>query len=245
MHKNKASYVPMRPTIVELFSLTLEMLDCITLEPPIPATACVIWMHGLGANGNDFVPMVPEFGLPRDHSVRFIFPNAPTMPVTINDGYVMRAWYDILSAELDKRADENGVRKSAAAIDELIADQRAKGIASTRIVLAGFSQGGVIALQTGLRYPERLGGIMALSTYLACAETLGAEASRSNRDLPIFYAHGTIDPVISIALAKLSKARLDTHGYKVQWREYGMPHSVCAEEIDDIAAFLKRVLAIG
>ena len=226
-------------------SYNMIMLETITLAPPSPATACVIWMHGLGADGNDFVPMVPELGLPRDHSVRFIFPNAPTMPVTINGGYVMRAWYDILAAELDKRADETGVRKSAVAIDELIADQRSKGIASKRIVLAGFSQGGVIALQTGLRYPEKLGGIMALSTYLACAETLGAEASSSNRDLPIFMAHGSMDPVISIALAKLSKARLDTHGYKVEWHEYGMPHSVCAEEIDDIAAFLKRVLAIG
>ena len=225
--------------------MTLDMLDCITLEPSTSATACVIWMHGLGADGNDFVPMVPELGLPKGHPVRFIFPNAPTMPVTINGGYVMRAWYDILSAELDKRADENGVRNSAVAIDELIADQCGKGIASNRVVLAGFSQGGVIALQTGLRYPEKLGGIMALSTYLACAETIGAEASSANRDLPIFYAHGSTDPVIAIALAKLSKARLDTHGYKVEWHEYGMPHSVCAEEIDDIAAFLKRVLAIG
>ena len=221
------------------------MLDCITIEPPSPATVCVIWMHGLGADGNDFVPMLPELGLPRDHSVRFMFPNAPTMPVTINGGYVMRAWYDLVSAELDKRADETGVRKSALAIDELIADQRAKGVESKHIVLAGFSQGGVIALHTGLRYRERLGGIMALSTYLACAESLGAEASSSNRDLPIFYAHGAADPVISMALAKLSKARLDTHGYKVEWHEYGMPHSVCPEEIDDIAAFLKRVLAIA
>ncbi len=199
-------------------------------------------MHGLGADGNDFVPMVPELGLPRDHGVRFVFPNAPTMPVTINGGYVMRAWYDIASAELDKRADEAGVRRSQAAIVELIDDQISKGIASHRIVLAGFSQGGVIALQTGLRYPAKLGGIMALSTYLACAETLGAEASANNRNLPIFMAHGSMDPVISIALAKLSKGRLETHGYKIDWHEYGMPHSVCAEEIDHIAAFLKRTL---
>jgi phospholipase/carboxylesterase len=137
------------------------------------------------------------------------------------------------------------VRKSAAAIDELINDQIAKGIASHRIVLAGFSQGGVVALQTGLRYPEKLGGIMALSTYLACADSVGTEAASSNRNIPIFYAHGSVDPVISIALAKQSKARLETHGYAVQWHEYGMPHSVCAEEIDDIAAFLKRVLSIG
>lgn len=221
------------------------MLECITLEPVAPANACVIWMHGLGADGNDFVPMVPELDLPRGHAVRFIFPNAPTMAVTINGGYVMRAWYNIVSAELDKRADENGVRTSAFAIDALIADQRAKGIASNRIVLAGFSQGGVIALQAGLRYPEKLGGIMALSTYLACAETLATEASSSNRNLPIFMVHGTMDQVIPIALAKRSKSRLETHGYKIDWHEYGMPHSVCAEEIEDIAAFLKRVLAIA
>ncbi len=220
------------------------MLDCITLEPDSPATACVIWMHGLGADGNDFVPIVPELNLPTGHGVRFVFPNAPTMPVTINGGYVMRAWYDIISAELDKRADEGGVRRSQALIEELIADQRSKGIAADRILLAGFSQGGVIALQTGLRHPEKLAGIMALSTYLACADSLGVEASAANRQIPLFMVHGSMDPVIPVALAKLSKARLETHGYKVEWHEYGMPHSVCAEEIDDIAAFLKRVLAL-
>lgn len=220
------------------------MLDCITLEPDSPATACVIWMHGLGADGNDFVPIVPELNLPTGHGVRFVFPNAPTMPVTINGGYVMRAWYDIVSAELDKRADEGGVRRSQTLIEELIADQRSKGIAADRILLAGFSQGGVIALQTGLRHPDKLAGIMALSTYLACADSLGVEASAANRKIPLFMVHGSMDPVIPVALAKLSKARLETHGYKVEWHEYGMPHSVCAEEIDDIAAFLKRVLAL-
>ena len=220
------------------------MLDCITLEPDSPATACVIWMHGLGADGNDFVPIVPELNLPAGNGVRFVFPNAPTMPVTINGGYVMRAWYDIVAAELDKRADEAGVRRSQALIEELIADQRSNGIAADRILLAGFSQGGVIALQTGLRHKERLAGIMALSTYLACADSLGVEASAANRQIPLFMVHGSVDPVIPVTLAKLSKARLETHGYHVEWHEYGMPHSVCAEEIDDIAAFLKRVLAL-
>lgn len=220
------------------------MLDCITLDPPNAATACVFWMHGLGADGNDFVPIVPELGLRRDHSVRFVFPNAPSMPVTINGGYVMPAWYDIASAEIDKRADEAGVRRSQAAITELIADQRGKGIASDRIVLAGFSQGGVIALQTGLRHSEKLGGIMALSTYLACVETLGTEAATANRNIPVLMAHGAIDQVIPVALAKLSKARMETHGYKIEWHEYGMAHSVCAEEIAAIGAFLKRVLAL-
>ncbi len=220
------------------------MLDCITLEPDSPATACVLWLHGLGADGNDFVPIVPELNLPAGHGVRFVFPNAPTMPVTINGGYVMRAWYDIVSAELDKRADEAGVRRSQALVEALVAEQRGKGIASERILLAGFSQGGVIALQTGLRYPEKLAGIMALSTYLAAADSLGTEASAANRQIPLFMAHGSMDPVIPVALAKLSKARLETHGYKVEWHEYGMPHSVCVEEVDDIAAFLKRVLAL-
>ena len=220
------------------------MLDCITLDPPSPATACVIWMHGLGADGNDFVPVVPELGLPEAHSVRFVFPNAPSMPVTINGGHVMPAWYDITSVELDKRADEAGVRRSQSAISELIADQRAQGISAERIVLAGFSQGGVIALQTGLRHAEKLGGVMALSTYLACVESVGTEASPANRDIPIFMAHGSMDPVISIALAKLSKARLETHGYVIDWHEYGMPHSVCAEEIEAIGAFLIRILKL-
>ena len=189
-------------------------------------------------------PLKTELGLPAGHSVRFAFPNAPSMPVTINGGHVMPAWYDISSAEIDKRADEAGVRKSQAAITELIADQRAKGIASERIVLAGFSQGGVIALQTGVRHGEKLGGVMALSTYLACVDSVGTEAAPVNRDIPIFMAHGSMDPVIPVALAKLSKARLETHGYKIEWHEYGMPHSVCAEEIDAIGAFLTRVLKL-
>jgi phospholipase/carboxylesterase len=221
------------------------MLDSIVLEPTSPANAAVIWMHGLGADGNDFVPVVPELGLPKNHGVRFVFPNAPTMPVTINGGYVMRAWYDIVGADLNNRADEIGVRRSQSQISEIIADQRAKGIASERIVLAGFSQGGVIAMQTALRHSEKLAGVIALSTYLACSETLGAEGTLANKDTPVFYAHGVVDPVIPMTLAKQSKAKLETHGYRVEWHEYGMPHSVCAEEIDDIAAFLKRVLAIA
>ncbi|TAG46278.1 MAG: carboxylesterase [Betaproteobacteria bacterium] len=221
------------------------MLDSITLDPPTPATACVIWMHGLGADGNDFVPLVPELDLPRNHGVRFVFPNAPTMPVTINNGYVMRAWYDIVGAELDKRADESGVRRSQSQINELIADQRSKGIAANKILLAGFSQGGVIAMQTTLRYPEKLAGVLALSTYLACADTMGSEGTLANKSTPIFYAHGTVDPVIPMRLAQQSRAVLATHGYTVEAHDYGMPHSLCAEEVDDIAEFLKRVLAVA
>jgi phospholipase/carboxylesterase len=220
------------------------MLDSIILEPDFPADACVIWMHGLGADGNDFVPIIPELDLPRTHTVRFVFPNAPTMPVTINGGYVMRAWYDIVGADLDNRADEAGVRRSQSEINEIIADQRAKGISTKRIVLAGFSQGGVIALQTALRHPEPFAGVLALSTYLACRDTMGIEGTLANKATPIFYAHGSMDPVIPMALAKRSKAELENHGYLVEWHEYGMPHSVCAEEVNDIAAFLKRVLHV-
>lgn len=210
-----------------------------------PANACVIWMHGLGADANDFVPPIPELGRHARHSVRFVFPNAPTMPVTINGGYVMRAWYDIASAEIDKRADEGGVRRSQAAISELIADQNAKGIASGRIILAGFSQGGVIALQTGLRHPDKLAGVVALSTYLACVSTLGAEASTANRDLPIFCGMERWTRSFPCRSQNCQKHILETHGYKVEWHEYGMPHSVCAEEVEDISAFLKRILQIA
>ena len=221
------------------------MLDSIILDPPTDATACVIWMHGLGADGNDFVPVVRELNLPKNHSVRFVFPNAPTMPVTINNGHIMPAWYDIIGADLQNRADEAGVRRSQAEINDIIADQRAQGIASEKIVLAGFSQGGVIALQTALRHPEKFAGVLALSTYLACADTLGSEGTVANHKTPIFYAHGTGDPVIPLALAKQSRAKLENHGHSVRWHEYPMPHSVCAQEVEDIAKFLKKVLAIA
>jgi Predicted esterase len=219
------------------------MLDCLTLEPPGPANAAIIWMHGLGADAHDFVPIVPELGLPQDHGIRFIFPNAPMRPVTINGGYVMRAWYDIVAAELDRRADLEGVRASQREIEALLEAQTRQGIASRRIILAGFSQGGVIALYTGLRFREPLAGIVALSTYLVGAEGLGAEASEANREVPIFMAHGSLDPIVPLRLAQISKARLETFGYRVEWHEYGMPHSVCAEEVEAIAAFLRRVLA--
>ncbi|MFN3629568.1 MAG: alpha/beta hydrolase [Casimicrobiaceae bacterium] len=218
------------------------MLDAITLEPPSPATAAILWMHGLGADAHDFVPIVPELGLPADHAIRFVFPNAPIKPVTINGGQLMRAWYDIVSPDLERRVDEQGVRASQREIEALIEAQVSRGIASDRILLAGFSQGGVIALQTGLRHGSPLAGVIALSTYLACADSLGAEAAPQNREIPIFMAHGTFDPVVPLALGRLSRARLETHGYRVEWHEYGMPHSVCAEEIADLGAFVRRVL---
>jgi phospholipase/carboxylesterase len=217
-------------------------VSTIELHPAGEANATVIWMHGLGADGNDFVPIVPELRLPDSLKVRFIFPNATERPVTINGGATMRAWYDIASADFGKRADEAGVRQSQGQISQLIAREIARGIPAKRIVLAGFSQGGVIALQTGLRHAERLGGVMALSTYLACADSLAAEGTAANKDIPILMVHGTRDGVIALKVAEDSHAKLTAEGYKVDWKTYPMEHSVCAEEVGVIAKFLRDVL---
>jgi phospholipase/carboxylesterase len=221
------------------------MLETIEIETAPKPTAAVIWMHGLGADGNDFAPIVPEIRLGGGPAVRFVFPHAPMMPVTINNGYVMRAWYDVSFGDLEgksRQADEKGVRASQAAIDVLIEREIGRGIASEKIVIAGFSQGGAIALQCGLRYPQRLAGIMALSTYLPLAQSLPAEAAAANRSIPIFFAHGTHDPVIAMAMAEASRQALDAAGYTVEWHDYPMQHSVCAEEIADISRWLARVL---
>jgi phospholipase/carboxylesterase len=219
-----------------------ELRDAIEIETaPNPATS-VIWLHGLGADGNDFVPIVEELELPAA-PIRFVFPHAPLQPVTINNGMVMRAWYDILGADLARREDERGVRASQGLVEALIAREKARGIAAPRILLAGFSQGGAIALQTGLRHPEPLAGIMALSTYVPIAESLAAEAHAANRDVPIFMAHGLYDPVVPLAAARRSCALLERIGYAVEWHEYPMPHSVAPQELDDIGAWLARVLA--
>jgi phospholipase/carboxylesterase len=222
-----------------------------TLLPVIELATCdspkssVIWLHGLGADGNDFVPVVDELGLPPRLAVRFIFPHAPMQPVTINGGFVMRAWYDVLNQDMSFREDEAGVRRSQQEIEKLITKEKDRGIGASRIVLAGFSQGGAIAMQTGLRHSERLAGIMALSSYLPLASTLAAEASAANRNVPIFMAHGTADPLIPLPLASLSREHLKQHGYQVEWHQYLMPHSVCQEEIRDIGQWLQRVLAKG
>jgi phospholipase/carboxylesterase len=202
-------------------------------------------MHGLGADGNDFVPIVRELDLSGLDPIRFIFPHAPMRPVTINNGYVMRAWYDVSYGDLEgrsKRADERGVRASQAEIARLLDHERGRGIASRRIVLAGFSQGGAIALQTGLRYPHPLAGIMALSTYLPCAESMPEEAAPANAGLAVFMAHGTEDPVVPYAMGANSCEYLGKLGYAVEWHEYAMPHSVCLEEVRDISAWLRGVL---
>jgi phospholipase/carboxylesterase len=222
-----------------------ELLQTIEIETAPRPAAAVIWLHGLGADGNDFAPIVPELRLNGAPAIRFIFPHAPMMPVTINNGYVMRAWYDVSFGDLEgttRRADEKGVRASQARVGELIGREIARGVAARDIVIAGFSQGGAIALQTGLRYPEPLAGIMALSTYLPIADRLAEEAAAANRDVPIFYAHGTHDPVIPLAMATASRDKLTASGYAVEWHEYPMQHSVCMEEVAAIRTWLTKVL---
>jgi phospholipase/carboxylesterase len=214
-------------------------METIQIESGPHPQATVIWLHGLGADGHDFEPIVPELRLAK--AVRFVFPHAPVRPVTINSGMRMRAWYDILQFGAGPE-DEAGIRASEALLKELVSQEKIKGVAANKIVLAGFSQGGAIVLQTGLRYPERLAGIMALSTYLPIATTLETEKSRVNQDLPIFMAHGSYDDVIPLRRAEASKETLVKAGYAVDWRTYPMPHSVCPEEIGHISQFLAKTL---
>ena len=201
----------------------------------------MIWLHGLGADGHDFEPLVPMLGLPRRLGVRFVFPHAPERPVTINGGARMRAWYDILRLGGGPE-DSAGIRDSQAMLEGLVAREVERGMAPGRIVLAGFSQGGAIALQTGLRYPERLAGILALSTYLPLPATLEADRSPANADVPIFMAHGLNDEMIGIERAHASRDALESLGYAPAWHEYPMGHAVCPEEVTEIANWLARVL---
>lgn len=216
-------------------------LQAIELNTGLDPIGTVIWMHGLGADGNDFVPVVKELGLPDDLPLRFIFPHAPMRPVTINAGHVMRAWYDIIEiSSVERKVDEAGIRESQRAIEALIEREFTRGIPANKIVLAGFSQGGAIALQTGLRYNQALAGILALSTYLPLAMSLETEASSANREIPIFMAHGEQDTVIPISIAENSFKELTRLGYKADWHEYPMPHSVSMEEIENIGAWIKQ-----
>jgi len=219
-----------------------DQLEAIEIETTVSPIASIIWMHGLGADGHDFVDIVPELGLPARPGVRFVFPHAPMRPVTINGGYVMRAWYDIRDAGGVRREDPAGVRASQKSIEALIQREKERGVPASAIVLAGFSQGGAMALHTGLRHGERLAGVMALSCSLPLADTLAVEAAPANRDVPIFMAHGTRDPTIPMARALRARETLTGLGYRVEWLEYSMPHSVCPEEIRDIATWLGRVL---
>lgn len=220
------------------------LLDCVVLEPGSPADASVIWLHGLGASGFDFPPIVPELGLPADHGVRFVFPHAPSMPVTINQGYVMPAWYDILSADFEKRTDEAGVRLSAARVERLVEREIERGIDPSRLILAGFSQGGAVALHLGLRYPQPLAGLLLLSTYLACDGNLDSERSPANAEVPIFQAHGTQDPMVTLERGINARERLSGLGYRVDWHEYAMQHQVVPDEIQAIGAWLRDRLGL-
>lgn len=220
----------------------MSRIETLELETGPHPRAAVVWLHGLGADGHDFEPIVPELDLPDALPVRFVFPHAPLQPVTVNGGAVMRAWYDIYELGGMRREDERGVRASQAAVETLLAREKARGIDAGRLVVAGFSQGGAIALQAGLRHPERLAGILALSTYLPLRDTVEAEAHPASRAVPIFMAHGTHDPLIPIDRARQSRDRLLGLGYPVQWREYPMAHAVCLEEIHDVADWLTTVL---
>ena len=218
------------------------MLPCIELETAPNPTCSVIWLHGLGADGNDFVPIVPELRLPANPAIRFIFPSAPSMPVTVNGGYVMPAWYDIIGRNLMDQEDAEGIKRSATSIIELIEREVQRGIDYRHIVLAGFSQGCAMALYIGLRLPHQLAGIIALSGYLPLALSLSIEKHSANQNTPIFMAHGTYDPVVILDRAQASHALLEKLAYRVNWNEYPMEHSVHHEELADISRFLQEVL---
>jgi phospholipase/carboxylesterase len=222
--------------------MTSAALETIQIETGQNPTASVIWLHGLGASGDDFVPIVRELDLAGMQDIRFVFPHAPAMPVTINNGYVMRAWYDIIGADLSRREDEKGLRASQAMVEQLIAQEKARGIPAERIVLAGFSQGCAMTIQTGLRHSEKLAGLLCLSGYVPLHTTIAEERHPSNQATPIFMAHGRGDQVIPIIRAEQSRDLLRSLGYEVEWHEYMMPHSVCQEEVDDIGAWFRRVL---
>jgi phospholipase/carboxylesterase len=217
-------------------------LDTVEINPTYPANAAVIWLHGLGADGHDFAPLVPQLTLESEQHVRFVFPHAPLRPITLNNGYVMRGWYDIASLDFGAAPDISGIRASTAAIHELITREVQRGIAAARIVLAGFSQGGCIALQAGLSYPHALAGIMGLSTYLAATADPHWQRHSANDRTPILMAHGTQDSVVQYRYGEMSARQLQQWGCPVEWRSYPMPHSVCGQEIEDISAWLRRIL---
>ena len=217
----------------------------VTLEPVEPAQASLILLHGLGADGWDFVPIVGELGLPDTLPVRFIFPHAPMRPVTVNAGYVMRAWYDIRDFTPEGRADPEGLADSVRMVNACLEQQIASGVESRRIVLAGFSQGGAVALEAGLRYPRQLAGLLALSTYLPFPARLAAEQSAANAATPILMCHGRMDPVVPVAMGLEARDALVALGYPVEWREYPMQHEVCGPEIAEVSRWLKGILGVG
>ena len=219
------------------------MLETIVVDPQGTPTATVIWLHGLGASGHDFEPIIPMLELSPDLPIRFVFPHAPVRPVTINGGMQMRAWYDIFEITIDRRVDLEALIESADEVVDLLEIEVAGGMPSHRIVLAGFSQGGAVALHAGLRYPNPLAGILALSTYMPTFRTLEVEANPENRQIPILMAHGTMDPTVPVSNGLSARQELTRLGYDVQWHEYPMMHQVCEEEILDIGHWLTEVLA--
>lgn len=223
--------------------MSSQTLQAVELQTSAEPAASIIWLHGLGADGYDFVPLVRELELLQAPAARYVFPHAPTRPVTINGGFVMRAWYDIFGNDLVRREDEQGIETSGRQVETLIEREVERGTPRARIVLAGFSQGGAITLHTGLRQREPLAGLLALSTYLSLADRFDAERDPASVSVPIFMAHGRADPVIPLERAIISRDRLQAAGYQVEWHEYDMPHSLCEEEVRQIAAFLRRVLA--
>ncbi len=220
-----------------------DLLENIEIETAPNPTVAIIWMHGLGADGNDFVPLVRELDLSGLPGIRFVFPHANTMPVTINGGYVMRAWYDIVATDLGRSEDERGLRASQLQVEALIAREKARGIPTDRIILAGFSQGCAMTLQAGLRHPEKLAGLLCLSGYVPLSAKVPTERVQASLATPIFQVHGRHDGVIPIARAEQSRDLLTSMGYQVEWHEYQMQHSLCQEEIVDIGNWLRKVLA--
>ena len=233
--------------IFEVGGVTATLPETIEVETGPEPGGSVIWLHGLGADGHDFEPIVPELDLEGIHALRFVFPHAPVQPITINGGVSMRAWYDIISLDRDTPQDETGIRSSGTMLEALIERERSRGIENGRIVIAGFSQGGAIALHVGTRFPERLAGLMALSTYVPLRETLDKEVFRNEnaqpRDLPIFMAHGIYDPVLPVQLGENSRDLLNANGFSVEWHDYPMPHAVCPEEIAHISRWLQSIYA--
>jgi phospholipase/carboxylesterase len=219
----------------------MSLLPCIEIAPPGPATASVIWLHGLGADGNDFVPIIPELRLPRQLAVRFIFPNAPSIPITINAGYVMPAWYDILDINIERKIDNSQLIASAEKIRLLVEREIDRGIPSERIVLAGFSQGGAVAYQAALTYMQPLAGLLCLSTYFATADTITPNSA--NKKLPILICHGLQDPMVPEQQGRIAQQRLAAMGYNTQYKSYPMEHAVCPQEIADISQWLQQVLS--
>ena len=225
-------------------SLLTPLLDRITIEPSTTATACVIWLHGLGDSGAGFAPVVPLLNLPQNHTIRFVFPHAPVRPVTINNGWPMPAWYDILSIDIERKIDEDSLMVSVEQVNALITREIARGIQPERIILAGFSQGGAVAYHTALCYPQRLGGLVVLSTYIATSQQIRKDKTAANAKLPIWLAHGVMDDVVPYSLGEQAVLELEQHGYEPEWHNYPIAHEVSPEELNELGHWITQVLEL-